>query len=75
MNVQMPGLDGIEATRLIRQREGSGSHIPIVAMTAHVLPEDRALCFAAGMDGYVSKPFKPWTFIVRSKTQWLTAAS
>lgn len=57
MDVQMPILDGIQATRAIREIErGSGRRIPIVAMTAHAMPGDREACKAAGMDGYMSKP-------------------
>ena len=57
MDMQMPEMDGIEATRHIRKQEReSGDHIPIIAMTANVMPEDRQRCLAAGMDGYVSKP-------------------
>jgi signal transduction histidine kinase/CheY-like chemotaxis protein/ligand-binding sensor domain-containing protein len=59
MDVQMPELDGITATQLIREEEKStGLHIPIVAMTAHAMTGDRERCKAAGMDGYVSKPVK-----------------
>jgi len=59
MDVQMPVMNGWQATAAIREREqASGSHLPIIAMTAHAMKEDMDRCLAAGMDGYVSKPFR-----------------
>ena len=59
MDVQMPNVDGIEATHVIREREAAG-HIrtPIVALTAHAMAGDRATCLAAGMDEHLTKPFR-----------------
>jgi PAS domain S-box-containing protein len=57
MDVQMPGLDGLQATARIREKErASGGHIPIAAMTAQAAESDRLRCFESGMDAYVTKP-------------------
>jgi CheY-like chemotaxis protein/HPt (histidine-containing phosphotransfer) domain-containing protein len=62
MDVQMPEMDGLEATAAIRQLESAaGGHVPIVGVTAHAIKGDRERCIAAGMDGYVSKPIRPET--------------
>jgi CheY-like chemotaxis protein len=65
MDVQMPDMDGLEATRAIRAGEHSrddfrhGGRIPIIAMTAHSMGEHRLQCVDAGMDGFISKPVRP----------------
>ncbi|MBT8247198.1 MAG: response regulator, partial [Acidimicrobiia bacterium] len=58
MDVSMPECDGLEATGVIRRQEAlSGTHVPIIALTAHAMDGDRERCLQAGMDAYVSKPF------------------
>jgi CheY-like chemotaxis protein len=59
MDVQMPVMDGLTATRRIRALEPTGARTPIVAMTANVLPDQIATCMAAGMDDHLGKPINP----------------
>jgi CheY-like chemotaxis protein len=59
MDLEMPEMDGIETTLLIRRMERlSGAHTPIVALTAHAMAGERERCFAAGMDGFATKPVR-----------------
>jgi two-component system sensor histidine kinase/response regulator len=60
MDVQMPEMDGLQATAAIRKSEmKSGKHIPIIAMTAHAMAGDKDRCLEAGMDDYITKPIRP----------------
>jgi CheY-like chemotaxis protein len=58
MDIQMPRVDGIEATRRIRAREAADQSVrtPVLALTANTFSEDREACLAAGMDGFLTKP-------------------
>ena len=56
MDVKMPGVDGLEATKAIRAKGNGNRRMPVIALTAYVMKGDRERCVAAGMDGYLSKP-------------------
>lgn len=58
MDIQMPGMDGLEAARIIREKEKAhAARVPIVAMTAHTTLREKEMCRSAGMDGHIEKPF------------------
>jgi CheY-like chemotaxis protein len=71
MDIQMPEMDGLTATTLIRALPGYAA-LPVIAMTAHVMEEERRRCIASGMNGHVGKPFKP-DDLIRLIGEWLPA--
>jgi two-component system sensor histidine kinase/response regulator len=71
MDLQMPVLDGLAATRRLR---ASGVRLPIIAMTAHALKEDVERCYAAGMDDFIAKPIDP-AHLFKTLTKWLAPAT
>jgi len=74
MDVQMPTMNGFQATAAIRkQEETAGKHLPIIAMTAHAMEGDRERCLAAGMDAYVAKPIKVADLIVAIENLYCTS--
>lgn len=73
MDVQMPVLDGLETTRIVR-RDSRWAHLPIIAMTAHAMIGDRERCIQAGMNGYISKPVQP-AHLIATIDQHLAAAA
>mgnify|MGYP000896395087 CR=1 FL=1 len=75
MDVQMPEMDGIEATREIRRLEAEGQHVPIVALTAHAMSTDKEICLAAGMDDYLSKPINPDVLVAALERQAAAASA
>lgn len=76
MDIQMPGMDGHDATRAVRQWElrQDRPRLPIIALTAHALPADRDKCLAAGMDDHVVKPYSADT-LAAAIARWLRPAS
>jgi HPt (histidine-containing phosphotransfer) domain-containing protein len=74
MDCQMPRMDGLEATRHVRERErkSGGARIPVIALTANVMESDRRACFDAGMDDYLGKPFTSVQLLLTLR-HWLPA--
>jgi len=76
MDLQMPEMDGIEATKSIRQKEKlTGKYTPIIAMTAYAMKGDRENCLLAGMDDYISKPIKPKALLEAVRNQLYKSSS
>ncbi len=70
MDIQMPDMDGLETTRIIRAESGKSAHIPIIAMTANAMQGDREKCIEAGMNDYITKPLSPEA-IIAALDRWL----
>jgi two-component system, cell cycle response regulator DivK len=62
MDIQLPDIDGLEATRRIRASKADGK-IPIIALTSYAMADDKMMALEAGCTGYISKPINPVTFI------------
>jgi CheY-like chemotaxis protein len=74
MDVSMPNMNGLEATRAIRDAETeTGGHVPIIGLTAHALKGDREMCLEAGMNDYMSKPISPDKLTAKIE-EWLSAS-
>jgi CheY-like chemotaxis protein/HPt (histidine-containing phosphotransfer) domain-containing protein len=74
MDCHMPEMDGYEATRRLRRREGDDRHTPVIAMTASAMEGDRQLCIAAGMDDYITKPLEP-DYVMSVLERWVDQAN
>lgn len=72
MDCQMPGMDGWDATREIRRLEEGTRHIPVIALTANALDEDRERCAASGMDDFMVKPLRRHT-LRAMLDRWVTS--
>jgi CheY-like chemotaxis protein len=76
MDMHMPEMDGLEATRVIRKQEKEGNHhgslsrIPVIALTAYSVPDDKERCLEAGVDDYLTKPVSPST-LAETLKKWL----